>query len=322
MVIGSGATAVTLVPAMAETAAHVTMLQRSPSYIVALPAEDPVASVLRRLPARLAYAVLRWKNVLLMLLSFQLSRRRPELVKKLIRKGVERRLPAGYPIDTHFKPPYNPWDQRMCLVPDSDLFEAISAGRASVVTDRIATLTEDGIELGSGDRLRGRPDRHRDRAELASPRRHDARRRRREHRPPRADGLQGHDARRRAQLRDGARLHECLVDAQVRPHLRVRLPAAQPHGRARLPPVHAGERSLSGPGADHRLQPGYILRSIEKFPKQGSRRPWRLYQNYALDIFTLRYGNVDDGALFSPSPSAPHTRVTSATSAATSSRAG
>ena len=83
-----------------------------------------------------------------MLLSFQLSRRRPELVKKLIRKGVERRLPAGYPIDTHFKPPYNPWDQRMCLVPDADLFEAISAGRASVVTDRIATLTEDGIELG------------------------------------------------------------------------------------------------------------------------------------------------------------------------------
>jgi monooxygenase len=153
VVIGSGATAVTLVPAMAKTAAHVTMLQRSPSYIVALPAEDPVARLLRRLPPRLAYTVLRWKNVLLTLLSFQLSRRRPELVKKLIRKGVERRLPTGYPIDTHFKPPYNPWDQRMCLVPDADLFEAISAGRASVVTDRIATLTEDGIELASGDGL-------------------------------------------------------------------------------------------------------------------------------------------------------------------------
>ena len=130
VVVGSGATAVTIVPAMAETAAHVTMLQRSPSYVVSLPGQDPLASALRRfLPARLVYPIVRWKNVLLTMLVFQLSRRRPGVVKAMIRKGLERRLPAGYDIDTHFKPSYNPWDQRMCLVPDGDLFEAARCRR-------------------------------------------------------------------------------------------------------------------------------------------------------------------------------------------------
>jgi cation diffusion facilitator CzcD-associated flavoprotein CzcO len=154
VVIGSGATAVTLVPALAERAAHVTMLQRSPSYVVSLPAEDPIALALRRaLPAKLAYSIVRWKNVLLTMLSFQLSRRRPALVKKLVRRGVQRRLPPGYDVDTHFKPSYGPWDQRLCLVPDGDLFEAISAGHASVVTDRIETFTEGGLRLASGAEL-------------------------------------------------------------------------------------------------------------------------------------------------------------------------
>ena len=113
------------------------MLQRSPSYVVSLPAQDAIANALRRmLPAKLAYSIVRWKNVLLTMLSFQLSRRRPKLMKALIRKGLERQLPAGYDIDTHFKPSYNPWDQRLCLVPNGDLFEAIGAGRASIVTDR------------------------------------------------------------------------------------------------------------------------------------------------------------------------------------------
>src|SRR4051794_40545919 len=126
VVIGSGAPAVTLVPAMTDKAAHVTMLQRSPSYIVSLPGEDPIAKLLKRRlsPAR-AYAIVRWKNVLLQSISYRISRRRPGLMKKLIRKGVERQLPAGYDIDTHFKPAYNPWDQRMCLVPDGDLFVAL-----------------------------------------------------------------------------------------------------------------------------------------------------------------------------------------------------
>src|SRR4051812_43253394 len=116
LVIGSGATAVTLVPAMAQDAAHVTMLQRSPSYMVSLPAEDPLAKLARKvLPSRAAYQAIRWKNVGLMSLSYQLSRRRPRLAKALIRRGVESQLPEGYDVDTHFKPNYNPWDQRLCV---------------------------------------------------------------------------------------------------------------------------------------------------------------------------------------------------------------
>src|ERR671914_761676 len=154
VVVGSGATAVTLVPAMAETAEHVTMLQRSPSYVLSLPAEDPIANLARRfLPAKLAYSIVRWKNVLLTMLVFQLSRRRPRAMKALIRKGLENRLPPGYDIDTHFKPRYNPWDQRMCLVPDGDLFEAICAGHATIVTDQIETFTETGLRLASGAEL-------------------------------------------------------------------------------------------------------------------------------------------------------------------------
>ena len=154
VVIGSGATAVTLVPAMADRAAHVTMLQRSPGYVVSLPAQDPLANLLRRvLPAKLAYPIVRWKNVLLTTLFFQLSRRRPKVAKAMIRKGVERRLPQGYDVDTHFKPRYNPWDQRVCLVPDGDLFEAIGDQRATMVTDRIEAFTKKGVKLTSGAEL-------------------------------------------------------------------------------------------------------------------------------------------------------------------------
>src|SRR3954453_10997084 len=125
VVIGSGATAVTLVPAMAEQAAHVTMLQRSPSYIVTLPREDPIAKLANRvLPARAAYAVVRWKNVIVTSLFFQLSRRRPNLVKRPVLKGIERHLPSGHDDDPHFTSRYNPWDQRVCLLPDADLFQA------------------------------------------------------------------------------------------------------------------------------------------------------------------------------------------------------
>jgi monooxygenase len=151
VVIGSGATAVTLVPAMAQRAALVTMLQRSPSYVLSLPARDPVADRLRRvLPAKVAYWLIRWKNVLLAMLIFQISRRQPQRMKALIRKGLKKRLPEGYDIDTHFSPRYNPWDQRLCLVPDGDLFAAIRRGRASIMTGDIDTFTETGVALSSG----------------------------------------------------------------------------------------------------------------------------------------------------------------------------
>jgi cation diffusion facilitator CzcD-associated flavoprotein CzcO len=154
VVIGSGATAVTLIPAVAERAAHVTMLQRSPSYVVSLPAVDPVLRLLGRvLPWRLAYRIVRWKNVKFMNAVWALSKRWPGLVRRIIRTMTRRHLPAGYDIDTHFNPRYDPWDERICVVPDADLFEAIAGGRASVVTDQIDSFTENGIALTSGAQI-------------------------------------------------------------------------------------------------------------------------------------------------------------------------
>jgi monooxygenase len=154
IVIGSGATAVTLVPSLAQRAAHVTMLQRSPTYIVSLPEFDPIAGILGRvLPARWAYSLVRWKNVGLMVGLYSLSKRRPTVMKRLIRALQKRQLPPGYDLDTHFNPRYQPWDQRLCLVPDNDLFKAISAGSVDVVTDRIERFTESGLKLESGAEL-------------------------------------------------------------------------------------------------------------------------------------------------------------------------
>ncbi len=154
VVIGSGATAVTLVPALAERAAHVTMLQRSPTYIFSLPSEDPIANWLRRvLGARASYPVTRWKNVGMGTLIYRLSRRRPDVLKSMIRKANVKQLPPGYDVDTHFAPQYNPWDQRLCVAPDGDFFAAIRRGRASVATDRITRFTETGLLLESGGQL-------------------------------------------------------------------------------------------------------------------------------------------------------------------------
>jgi cation diffusion facilitator CzcD-associated flavoprotein CzcO len=299
VVIGSGATAVTLVPALAQKAEHVTMLQRSPSYIVSLPAEDPLARVVRRvLPAKRAYSVIRWKNVLLTMLSFQLSRRRPRLMKALIRKGVERQLPPGYDIDTHFRPRYNPWDQRLCLVPDADLFEAIGTGRASVVTDRIKTFTETGLQLESGGELE---------ADVVVT----------------ATGLNMLLLGGMTVTVDGEEVdfaqtmtykgmmvsgvpnsafalgytnaswtlkcdltHEFVC--RVLNHM-------DSHGYTQCMPENRDASVARQPMID--FSSGYIQRSIEKFPKQGSKAPWRLYQNYALDIVSLRRGALEDGAL-------------------------
>ena len=154
VVIGSGATAVTLVPALARSAAHVTMLQRSPSYIASLPEKSPVVAMLRKvLPAQQAGTAAKWFHALLTQAFYGVSRKYPKLVRRMLSKGLERQLPAGYDIDTHFTPRYNPWDQRFCAVPNGDLFKAISAGSASVVTDRIERFTESGLLLSSGEEL-------------------------------------------------------------------------------------------------------------------------------------------------------------------------
>ena len=154
VVIGSGATAVTLIPALARTAGHVTMLQRSPTYIVSMPEKDALANALRKiLPASWAYAIPRWRNILLQRHLFHLARTRPERVKKKILKAVRKELGPDYDVATHFTPKYGPWDQRLCLVPDADLFHAIQQQHVDVVTDQIDTFTETGIKLKSGKEL-------------------------------------------------------------------------------------------------------------------------------------------------------------------------
>ena len=252
VVVGSGATAVTLVPSLAESAAHVMMLQRSPTYVASRPASDAIADRLRTwLPPRLAYAIVRWKNALQAIAIFNLSRRRPEMMKSMLRKAAVKQLPEGYAVDTHFAPSYNPWDQRMCLVPDGDLFVAIRDGRASVVTDHIDTFTESGI------RRRRVGGRHRRQCHRPEPPRHrgNAARGRRARGGTVKDGvLQGHDAFGRAELRVDDWLHERVVDAEGRPGGRVRVPTAQAHGRprsrvgdARCGGRHCGQ-AVPGPG--------------------------------------------------------------------------
>src|SRR6202048_328638 len=154
VILGSGATAVTLVPAMADDAAHVTMLQRSPTYIMPVPSKDSIANALRKvLGTRRGYAVTRRKNMLKQRAVYRMCQRYPGTARRLIRHVNAKQLPAGFPVDEHFNPAYNPWDQRLCAVPDADLFKAIGDGKASVVTDKIVTFTETGIQLESGKQL-------------------------------------------------------------------------------------------------------------------------------------------------------------------------
>ena len=154
VLIGSGATAATILPAIAGTVAKVTMLQRSPSYVMSMPNADPVADLLRKvLPARLAYRAIRWKNARTATLIYELCRKYPARARATLQKGAAKQLPDGYDIGTHFTPAYEPWDQRMCLVPDGDFFAAIKSGRAEVVTDHIEAFSQTGIRLRSGAQL-------------------------------------------------------------------------------------------------------------------------------------------------------------------------
>ena len=299
VVIGSGATAITLVPAMAERAAHVTMLQRSPSYVVSLPAEDPIAGWLRRwLPARAVYPLVRWKNVLLTMASFQLSRRRPAAMKRLVRRRQEALLPAGYDIDTHFTPSYDPWDQRLCLVPNGDLFDALGQGRASIVTDHVDAFVETGIRLRSGAQIEadvivtatGLNLLALGGIELA------------------VDGREvvlGETMSYKGMMLSGVPnmafavgytnaswTLKCDLTCEYVCRLLAHMDA---HGHAQCVPENSDPTVEPLPFID--FSSGYVQRAIERFPKQGSKAPWRLYQNYALDIVSLRRGSLQDGAM-------------------------
>jgi cation diffusion facilitator CzcD-associated flavoprotein CzcO len=314
VVIGSGATAVTLVPEMAKDAAHVTMLQRSPTYVVSRPAEDAFANTLRkRLPARLAYAIIRWRNVLMQLWFYRLTRRQPEKVKAAIIDMAKAQLGPDYDVATHFTPRYNPWDQRLCLVPDADLFEAIKAGTASVATDAIDTFTAGGIRLKSGQELA---------ADLIVT----------------ATGLDlqlmgGLDV-----SVDGARvdLPNCFsykgmmysgvpnlassfgytnaswtLKADLTAEYLCRLLNHMlRHGYVECRPVNSDPDLEAEPWLS--FSSGYVQRALTRLPKQGAKIPWRVHQNYALDVMAFRFGRLEDGVMrfskpqpaaeFSPAP--------------------
>ena len=307
VVIGSGATAITLVPEMAKLAAHVTMLQRSPTYVVARPSEDGMANWMRKhFPAMLAYGITRWKRVLLQMYFFTLCRRKPERVKELIRGGVRAYLGPDYDVDKHFTPRYNPWKQRMCLVPDADFFMAIRKKSASVVTDQIETFTETGIKLASGEQLE---------ADLIVT----------------ATGLNLQIMNGLAITVDGKAIEapklftykglmysgvpnlassfgytnaswtlKCDLTCEYVCRL---LNHMTRHGYAQCVPRFTDNSITAEPWID--FSSSYVQRSVHKFPKQGSRTPWKLRQNYALDIMTLRFGRVDDGVMeFSNPPAA------------------
>jgi monooxygenase len=298
VVIGSGATAVTLVPAMAAEAEHVTMLQRSPTYIVSLPGEDPFAKLARRvLPTKLAYSVVRWKNVLLTMASFQISRHRPAVMKALLRKGLQRELPRGYDIDTHFKPRYNPWDQRLCLVPDGDLFKVLRDESASVVTDTIDTFTEGGIRLSSGEELEADVVVSATGLDLVA-----------------IGGVQlavdGEDIDLpetmgyRGMMLSGVPNFaisigytnaswtlKCDLTCEYVCRL---LEHMEDNGYSQVTPVR--DPSVE-PQPFIDFSSGYVLRAIDKFPKQGTKAPWKLYQNYARDIVSLKYAPLEDDTL-------------------------
>tara|TARA_R110000824_G_scaffold390760_3_gene587551 strand:- start:30755 stop:32254 length:1500 start_codon:yes stop_codon:yes gene_type:complete len=298
IVIGSGATAVTLVPEMAKEAAHVTMLQRSPTYVVSRPAEDELANKLRRwLPAKLAYGLTRWKNVLFGMYFFRICRTKPEQAKNYILDMVREHLGKDM-VEKHFTPSYNPWDQRLCLVPNGDLFDAIKSDKADVVTDHIDTFTEKGILLKSGKELE---------ADLIVT----------------ATGLKlevlaGIDVSVDGKPVDFSKTfnYKGMMYSEV-PNLASSFGYTNASWTLKCDLTcgyvcrllnhmdKTGNRQCTPHLTDNTVEPepwldfssGYVQRAMEFFPKQGSKAPWKLHQNYALDILTLKLGKIEDGAM-------------------------
>ena len=299
VVIGSGATAVTLVPELAKQAAHVTMLQRSPTYVVSRPSEDALANRLRALlPARLAYGLTRWKNVLFNLYFFNAARKYPARAKERVLTMLAEHLPAET-ITRHFTPRYNVWDQRVCLVPDADLFQALKGGRASVVTDRIARFDAGGIQLESGAHLP---------ADIIVT----------------ATGLElqllsgvafSIDGRavnpadcfsyKGMMYSDVPNLASSFGYTNASWTLKADLTCAYVCRLLNTLKKRGMRQATPRIARDVEAQPfldftsGYVTRAVESFPKRGNRAPWRVHQNYAKDLLALRFGSVDDEMEFS-----------------------
>ncbi len=299
VVIGSGATAVTLVPALAKDAAHVTMLQRSPSYVVTRPAKDAHAIwMYRHLPKTLAATLTKWKNVLYSIAMFSLARSRPEMMKGLINKAIKQQVPADYDVKRHFMPRYNPWDQRICLVPDGDLFAAIRSGRAAIVTDTIETFVESGIQLSSGKTLpadiivsaTGLAVKMMGGAEIV------------------VDGVPVKFEEKL--VYKGAMLSgvpnlalafgytnnswtlRCDITARYVCRL---LEYMDRKGWSICVPRFPDASVVPVPLLD--FSSGYIRRADGVLPKQGQKTPWRVHQNYVKDLAAFTFGSVGDGTM-------------------------
>jgi monooxygenase len=299
IVIGSGATAVTLVPSMANAGAgHVTMLQRSPTYVISRPARDPLAHALRkRVPQKLAYDIVRWKQVLLGMYFFQLSRRAPALVARRLRELVAEALP-GFDVAKHFTPSYKPWDQRVCLIPDADLFDAIKSGKASIVTDHIETFTERGIKLKSGEELAADIVVTATGLELIALGGTEVTVDGQRFEPPKTMSYKA------MMFRDVPNLASSFGYTNASWTLKADLTSAyvcrllnhmQKHGFVRCTPRLNDSTVSEVPWLD--FTSGYVQRAANVLPKQGSKVPWRVHQNYALDLLTLKLGKVEDGAM-------------------------
>lgn len=298
VVIGSGATAVTLVPAMSRDTASLVMLQRTPTYIADVPAEDPMADQLRKwLPAHWAFRLTRWKKVLFQIYIYQLSRRRPQALRRYLLDQVRKKLGPDYDVATHFTPDYNPWDQRLCAVPDGDMFDAIREGRAEVVTDHIDRFNSKGIKLKSGKQLDA------DIVVLAT-------------------GLNLKFAGGVEYSIDGNKLDftehfiyrgmmfsdipnmaftvgytnsSWTLKADLTGYYVCRLlNKMERHGYAAVTPRMKGAID-EVPLLD--FEAGYVLRARHQFPKQGNRLPWKNYQDYIRDFCSLRLGSLRDKEL-------------------------
>jgi len=297
VVIGSGATAVTLVPAMAKHAAHVTMLQRSPTYIVSRPSKDLIANFLRAaLPNRAAYTISRWKNVLLGMVFYAVSRKKPAAMKWLIAKGIKKEL--GEEAVKDFTPSYNPWDQRLCLVPDSDLFTAIRDGKASIKTDQIETFTETGLQLKSGENLDadiivtatglvlklmagldlvvdGKP------VEMSKTLAY--------------KGMMYSDVPNVASA-FGYTNASWTLKCDLTAEYICRMLKYMDKNDFQIATPRVNDSSIEAePVLD--FNSGYVLRALDTLPRQGSKPPWKLHQNYVKDLSMLRYGRLDDGTM-------------------------
>jgi cation diffusion facilitator CzcD-associated flavoprotein CzcO len=302
VVIGSGATAVTLVPAMAGTAAHVTMLQRSPTYVLPVSAKDRIANALPKLVGRKrAYAITRRKNIAKQRAVFRLCQRHPDAARRIIRYLNAKQLPKGYPVDEHFRPAYNPWDQRLCAVPDGDMFAAIRNGSASVVTDRIDTFTEKGIRLESGRELEadiivtatglnllafGGITLSVDGAPVNLPEK------------VAFKGMMLDGAPNFAYSFGYTNSSWTLKVGPVCEHLCRLLDHMDAHGYAVCYP-HISGQMRTMPLLE--VQAGYVRRAVEEFPRQGDRQPWRTAMDHLSDAKMLRESPVaDDNLTFIP----------------------